>query len=266
MTFVRSIIHMIMLLGALVVETQAADPSLLGTFSRVQVAASDLQASLAWYARMGFLPVKTPMDRADSVVTVSDGQTTITLVNAMVPSPVMVFGTQNVKWLFDTLTAMEIKVNVDVRGPTYRELRLTSPDGIYLLVRPISEEREVPKPNGTLNTMCGKHTELSIGLMRLMRERAWWQDLGFTVKNEDTTPYHFCLMTDGNVVVGLHHDRDIPQLSFTYFAPDMRDRIAILRRLGIEPFDTIEGDDGKPDHAFFRSPEGTVFMLFTGDQ
>ncbi len=262
----RFMIAVALVLTATTFLLRAAEPSLIGTFSRVQIATSDLSASMAWYVRMGFLPVKTPMDRADSVVTLSDGQTVITLVNAAVPSPVLVFGSQNIKGLYDTLANIDVKVNADVRGPTYRELRFTSPDGIYLLVRPIEEEKSIPRPNGTPNVMCGRHTELSLGTMRVKRERAWWQDLGFSIKNEDTTPYHFCLLTDGSVVVGLHDERDIPQLSFTYFATDMRERIATLKRLGMTPVEEIQAEDGKVDHAFFRSPDGTMFMLFTGNQ
>jgi len=244
----------------------ATEPSMLGSFSRVQVAVTDLPTSMAWYVRMGFMPVKTPMDRADSVVTLTDGQAVITLVSAAVPSPVIVFGSKNIKRLHDTLMAVDVKVNADVRGPTYRELRITSPDGIYVLVRPHDEERNVPRPKGTLNVMCGKHTELSLGSMRVKRERAWWQDLGFSIKNEDTSPYEFCLVSDGSLVLGFHHEKDIPQLSFTYFATDMRERIATLKRLGMVTYDEIQGEDGKVEHAFFRSPEGTVFMLFSGDQ
>lgn len=165
----RFMIAVALVLTATTFSLRAAEPSLIGTFSRVQIATSDLSASMAWYVRMGFLPVKTPMDRADSVVTLSDGQAVITLVNAAVPSPVLVFGSQNVKGLYDTLANIDVKVNADVRGPTYRELRFTSPDGIYLLVRPIEEEKSIPRPNGTPNVMCGRHTELSLGRRRRHR-------------------------------------------------------------------------------------------------
>jgi len=255
------------LIWAMVCFAEAsAQQSILGTFSRIQIAVDEISTSMAWYVRMGFMPTKCSMDVPDSVMTLSDGQVILTLVRASVPSPVIVFSSNNVKALYDSLLGMSIRVNADIQGPTYRDLRFTSPEGIYVLVRPEADERVVPKPAGTPNATCGELTELSLGMLRVQRERDWWVGLGFAVKREGVDPYQFCLVSDGQIVLGMHHERDIPRLAFTYFDEAMTDRIETLRKVGVLPTEEIPNEMGVISNGIFRSPDGHSLMLFEGRQ
>jgi hypothetical protein len=64
----------------------------------------------------------------------------------------------------------------------------------------------------------------------------------------------------------MHENRDIPSLSLTYFAKDMRERIERLRKSGITFSEEIPAADGAVANVIMLSPEGTRVQLFEGEQ
>lgn len=233
---------------------------LLGTFTRVQVAVADLPQSMAWYARMGFFPTKGG-EKSDSVMTLSDNQTLLSLTTSKVPSPVVVFRNDNLKALYDTLQALGMRVQADLSGPTYRELRLTSPAGVYVLVRPSTVEQSQPLSRSE-NIMCGKLTELSINVQQYQRELDWWTELGFGITRQGTEPYTFGYVSDGALTLSFHVNKEIPSLALTYFAKDMEQRIDRIKKSGIPTIDEIPTADNRIANAIFRSDDGQLIMLF----
>jgi hypothetical protein len=175
------------------------------------------------------------------------------------------FASSNMRVLKDTLDSMRVSNLFDVKGPTIGELRLTSPNGVHSAVRPSpSEHRD--SLSGDSNAICGKLTELSIGAEQLMKEQRYWETLEFSVRRSALMPYPYAIMTDGFVNIGLHENRDISTVAFTYFALDMADRIERLRRSGMIFLEEMRNDAGMVEHAFLTSPDGQLVMLFTGDQ
>ena len=140
--------------------------SLLGTPTRLVLSCKNVVTSLTWWTRLGFLPVAENPGSADSAITLTDGQLNITLTKEVLPSPIVMFRSESIKDLKDTLDALEVPTTHDVEGPTYREIRLLSPNGIHVAVRSASAESYVPV-SGDSNRLCGKNTELSIGRSRL---------------------------------------------------------------------------------------------------
>ena len=182
-------------------SVQAQQPAhastLLGTSTRVELSCANVITSLAWWTRVGFLPVPQADERPDSMITVSDGQVTITLTKRSQPSPTLVFQHPDLRSLKDSLEALGSRLGVTVDGPSISEIRLASPNGVHLAVR--STSREPWRPHlADSNTMCGKLTELSIGTSGdITDELIFWERLGFAVKREGRAPYHYALLTDG---------------------------------------------------------------------
>lgn len=253
-----------------VAQTQDAAPlpkqaSLLGAQTRLVLSCKNVIESLTWWSRIGFRPAGVTSSRPDSVITLTDGQVTITLIKDPLPSPIMMFASANIKALKDSLDQLEIATTVDVKGPTLGEIRLVSPNGVHIAVRPGIDEPMIPMP-GDSNMICGKLTELSVGTSYIKREVTFWEKLNFTTKRSGKEPYPFHLLTDGSTVVGLHENRDIPTLSLTYFAKDMRERIDRLRKSGITFSEEIPAADGAVANVIMLSPEGTRVQLFEGEQ
>lgn len=251
-------------------QTQDATPvqlqgSLLGVQTRLVLSCKNVIESLTWWSRIGFRPAGVASMRPDSVITLTDGQVTITLIKDPLPSPIMMFASSNIKTLKDSLDQLQIATTVDVKGPTLGEVRLVSPNGIHIAVRPATDEPIIPVP-GDSNIICGKLTELSVGTSYIKREVTFWEKLEFTTKRSGKEPYPYHLMTDGSTVIGMHENRDIPSLSLTYFAKDMRERIERIRKSGITFSEEIPGADGAVANVIMLSPEGTRVQLFEGEQ
>lgn len=236
--------------------------SLLGTPARLQLSVNDIMSSVVWYARLGFSPVSAANARPDSLMYLTDGQVVLSLVKTKVPSPVIIFRAANLKAIKDTLDKMGVQCLTELRGPSYGELRITSPSGIYISVRPETEEPSITR-TGQDNPFCGKVGEWSIGVPSLPRERQWWADLGFKQVDGDTMPYPFGIMTDGVARIGLHQGLDIPTLAVTYFSKDAAERIDRLQKSGME-FDTqMIPESAAKSNAALRSADGQFIFVFT---
>lgn len=241
--------------------------SLLGESTRLVLSSKDVIQSMAWWSRVGFTPTPGNTSRPDSAITMSDGQLTITLVKDPLPTPILMFATPNIQMLKDSLDSLQIATTFDVRGPSFGELRLLSPSGLHMAVRPAASERRVPT-SGDSNIVCGKFMELSVSVtdFPLKRERRYWETLDFSVRKASDKPYSYAIVTDGYIDIGLHEMRDIPSVGLTYFARDMKDRLRRLSMAGITFIDEYKDADGNVEHAYISSPDGQLIMLFTATE
>ncbi len=240
-------------------------PSILGEYTRVVLSCKNVVQSMAWWTRLGFTPLPDGNSRPDSAITLTDGQIIITLVKDALPSPILMFASADIRRLKDSLESMRVGVTFDVQGPTLRELRLLSPNGIHISVRPAPQERAHPLSKEP-NTVCGMLTEISVATPYLKQEVQYWDILEFTTVQSGVAPYPFANVSDGKVTIGIHENRDIKSVAFTYFAPDMKERIDRLSKLGFTFIDEYKDQAGATEHAFLLSPDDQLVMLFTGDR
>jgi len=239
--------------------------SLLGRPTRIILSCKEMIQSMTWWSRLGFIPVAELPVKSDSAISLTDGQIIITLVAEVLPSPIIMFSCPSIKTLKDSLEKLDINTTFDVKGPGYGEIRLLSPNGVYLMVRPSTDE--LPKPvKGDSNLICGRLTEFSIGTGFLKKEQTYWETLGFSVKRGGNSPYNYALMTDGMITIGLHENREIVSLAFTYFAADMPDRISRLEKSGIVVEEETPSSSNRKEHGRVVSPDGQTVFLFTGNQ
>lgn len=238
---------------------------MLGQPTRIVLSCTDVIQSMAWWSRLGFTPTPGNTARPDSAITMADGQIVITLVRDYLPSPIIMFASSNIRMVKDSLDSLRIPVTFDVKGPTLGEVRLVSPSGVYMAVRPSASERRIPT-SGDSNIVCGKFEEVSVSVTEfpLQKEIRFWTDLDFSIRKSGVSPYRFSIVTDGYLTVGLHEMRDIPSVGFTYFAADMKERIARLQKAGMIFSDEYKDQDGVVQHAYLTSPDGQLVMLFNG--
>ncbi|MCO6465903.1 MAG: hypothetical protein J5I53_04725 [Bradyrhizobiaceae bacterium] len=241
--------------------------SVLGDPTRIVLSCKNVIQSMAWWSRLGFTPTPGNTARPDSAITLADGQVVITLVKDNLPSPILMFASNDVRMLKDSLDSLRILTTYDVMGPTLGELRLRSPSGVHMAVRPSTMEPRIPT-SGDSNIVCGKLTEISVDVadFPLSKEQRFWEVLDFSVERSGVKPYPFAVVTDGYVHIGLHEMRDIPSVAFTYFASNMVERIDRLKKSGITFVDEYKNAEGAVEHVYIESPDGQLVMLFTGNQ
>ena len=235
--------------------------SIIGHHTRLVLSSKDLLQSMAWWTRMGFAPRKLAGERADSSITLTDGQLIITLVSTSQPSPIIAYRCSNISRLKEQLDSLLIGNNVDVQGPTDRELRFRSPRGVHVAARLAGVEPDL-SPTKELNPLCGELKEYSIGVASVTQEKQWWADLGFAPTKQATKPYPFVNMADKACEIGIHQDRDISNVAITYFMPDMEQRIERLKNAGMKPIEEIPSADKRIANAIFQSPDGQLVFLF----
>lgn len=239
--------------------------SLLQNSTRVVLSCKNVVASMAWWTRLGFTPTADGMKRPDSAITLTDNQILLTLVKDSQPSPVLMFGVSNIRTVKDSLDSLRVPLKYDVEGPTLGEIRLQSPAGIFLAIRPSAQEPIIPV-TGDSNSVCGRLTEFSVSTPSLQQELKFWDKLSFTPVRSSMQPYPFSLVSDGHFTIGIHESRDIPSVALTFFAADMADRIERLKKQGITCSEELKSDAGITEHAFLTSPDGQFVLLFTGNQ
>ena len=244
---------------------QKQPSNILGRYTRVVMSSSDVIRSMMWWARLGFTPAVANGERPDSAMTMTDGQLFITLVKTSQPSPALMFRAPNMLKLSDTLKELAVPIVSDVKGPTLGEIRLKSPNAVYVAIRPEQDE-PLLTPTGVLNPICGRITELSIGTGYLKIEVAFWEMLGFVVARGSKDPYSYAVMRDNHVQIGLHEERDIETLALTYFSMDMPERIDRLKKSGMAISEEILSPDGHLGNIILTSPDGQLVYMFEGDQ
>ncbi|MBU3699255.1 MAG: VOC family protein [Candidatus Kapabacteria bacterium] len=259
------VLSMIMLIvGALESSAQTTGGTIdLASATRIELASRDLLESLTWWARLGFAPIRRPGDRVDSALTLSDGQLVITLVRKSQPSPMIIFRVDDLESTKRILVAQGFRIEVETENGATREIRLRSPSSVFVTIRDRRIETDV-RTTAELNPICGKLTELSTSIDTLSKEQTWWTKLGLRVARADDKPYSFVNMTSGFTEIGIHEARDIPSLAFTYFMPDMLNRINRLREQGLEAAELIPGPDSLPRNAIYVSPDGQLVYMFEG--
>jgi hypothetical protein len=235
--------------------------STLGAPSHVQLTVSDLIASMAWYAKIGFSPITGPETRPDSILYLSDGQIVLSLVKGSAPSPLLVFRADNLRALRDSLDELEIASGFTLRGPTYAELQLTSPSGVPISVR-LATEQDSIEMKSTPNPVCGPIGELSISTPSMPNERTFWELLGWQQVDANDIPYPFTVMSDGKVKIGIHQGLDLPGLAITYFSSDAEERVQRLSAMGMTFEPDMVSEATKHENAVLKSPDGQLVFVF----
>jgi len=235
--------------------------SMIGTPSHIQLTVKDLISSLAWYAKLGFNPVKGPINKPDSIVYLSDGQVVLALVTGNAPSPILVMRAPNLRALRDSLDQLEIPSGFKLRGPTYSELQVASPSGLLLSIRLATDEDSIVYQRG-INPTCGPFGEISITTSSLPGERTFWEQLGWEQIDGNETPYPFAVMSDGRMKIGIHQGLDLPGVVITYFSHDAADRVARLKSMGFNVEPDIVAEAQANENAALKSPDGQLLLVF----
>jgi predicted lactoylglutathione lyase len=120
----------------------------------------------------------------------------------------------------------------------------------------------------------GTSSQITIGTQDVQASWVLYQKIGFTKVAEDTTPNNWMQITDNSTLILLNED-GMAYMGITYFAPDMRERVATLEKAGINfvhKTDTLSNTDKTAMdtsagffQAIFASPDGFYVSLIQYD-
>ena len=244
---------------------------ILGEVTAITITSPDPEQSLAWYQKLGFSLVM----RADwpfPWIQVSDGVLLIMLRKD--PKPYIAL-TYYVKDIANVTTDLEKKgIKFDhkpKKSDMIKRYLLQSPDGLNISLVSIVDGFSQPpgpgmlhmkpedyfKPEKYPNKTAGLFGEFAHPVADLGKSIEFWQKLGFKAISKFTTPYSWAIISVGLSVVGLHQTSNFTYPAITYFASDMADKIAGLKKDGLKNY-TAQG----ASNAILTTPEQQHVFLY----
>lgn len=243
----------------------------LGNVTAISIPTTNLEASLRFYQQLGF----AELFRADLPfpwIKISDGALLIMLKNNGKHHLSLTYYAQDHSGTVKNIekAGIEISQLIEENDLEVRYM-LTSPDGLEVCLVTLPHFFEQPEgptmlttpqedyfnPEKYTNKVCGMFGELAHPVADLEKSIEFWAKLGFVAVSKFTSPYPWVIVTDGLSVVGLHQTNQFTQPAITYFAADMKDKIARLKENGVQGF-TNQNDT----NTTLKTPEGQLINLF----
>jgi hypothetical protein len=112
-------------------------------------------------------------------------------------------------------------------------------------------------PDKYVNKICGMFGELAHPVTDIDASMEFWKKLGFVILSRFESPYPWAIISDGLAIVGLHQTTHLLQPAISFFASDMKDKIARLKESGL----IKEAKEGQANISI-TSPELQVINLF----
>lgn len=219
----------------------------LGQITAFTVASPDLEASMAFYQKLGF----SELFRGDfpfPFIQISDGAIMMMLRWDAKPYIALTYYTNDVDNVADALAAKGIQFTLKPSaGDMVRRYIMQSPDGANVSLVGFTEGMSQPpgpimlkmkpgdftNPEAYVNKVCGMYGEYAQPVANLDFAAEWYAKLGFIQLSRYGSPYPWGIYTDGLAVVGLHQTNSFVQPSITFFAADMAAKLNKLKLMGL---------------------------------
>jgi catechol 2,3-dioxygenase-like lactoylglutathione lyase family enzyme len=244
---------------------------ILGEITAFTITSPDLEKSLAYYKRLGFSEVF----RADwpfPWIQISDGVLLIMLRLEQKPYIALTYYVKNIeKVVADLEETAIIFAQKPKKDDLIQRYLLHSPDGLNISLVNIIEGFSQPpgpgmlqmpphdyfKPETYVNKTCGLFGEFAHPVANLEESLQFWQKLGFALVSKFSSPYPWAIISDGLSIVGLHQSDHFSFPAITYFAADMKEKIANLIAGGLTDY-----TDQGPSNIVLATPEDQHIFLF----
>lgn len=265
--------HLILLLLACLLYTDTGySQSKLGDVACVYVTTPDLDSSVAFYEKLGFLKIASntfPVPWAQ----VSDGSLLITMRKDNEPYMGLTYYVNDLEKTVAQLEKENIKFDrIPMESDPVKRYYIKSPDGFHVMLVSNLGGFKIPDgmtmlnmkpgdfslPDKYPNKQCGVFGEFCHTVTDINSSVEFWKKLGFTVKNLEKTPYPYAILSDGLMIIGLHQTDHFNYPAVTYFGLNTSKRIQQLKEKGLQNFSEVQGKD----NVVFKTWEGQHFFIF----
>jgi catechol 2,3-dioxygenase-like lactoylglutathione lyase family enzyme len=236
----------------------------LGRFLEIGVGASDLPESLGFYESLGFVQAVTGDARLHPYAVVTDGRLFLGLHGSGDDEPTLTWVHPDLATHAARLEALGIELEFARLGAEQlHEVGFRDPAGqrvTLLEARTFSPPAAPPRPSD-----LGYFEEFGIPTTDLARCATFWEDLGFVAFEPERVPFTRAVVTGRDLNLGLY-DIDLRSPVLTFSAPDMPERIAVLRERGLRFAGRLPRGMNPREHGLLVAPEGTALLLTTGTE
>ena len=114
-------------------------------------------------------------------------------------------------------------------------------------------------------SLCGYFDELSMPAAGFEAAKEFWEPLGFVATDESDDPYLRLPLTSDYLNIAFHRPRTLDRPMLVFSDPNMGERIARLRDLGVALSDELPRGLNAAENALIEAPEGTVLLLLRSE-
>ena len=238
---------------------------MLGRFHEISLQTADIRESVEFYERLGFTQAPTNDARPHAYGVLTDGRIFIGLHQRRFAAPALTFVHEGVAAFAAELESRGIELETrNTSEDAFNEIAFRDPDGQSIAVVEARTYSPVTRrPEDT--SLCGYFTEFSMPAADFEAARIFWEPLGFVATEEPDAPYAHMPLTSDHLDLAFHRPRTLDRPMLVFREPNMRERLARIRDLGVR--ETGELPRGLPAaaNALIESPEGIPLLLLEGE-
>lgn len=242
----------------------------LGKVAQINIGVANLKRSWVFYEKLGFQRIEES-DNPYPWLRITDGQNLILLNQDGNRYVGLVYYSLNPRRRVNKLE--QTGINIIQRRELEDQLMMAifmAPGDLAVGLINFDPEK-IPRPSGQPITKCGTFGEFAVPVGDFFAAVEFWRKLGFATLFENEDPYPWGIVSDENIVLGLHQNSEygdeieFKEPALTYFAPDMDRRIERIRNEGLSFERELISESGSVNNATLRGPDGESVFLFEGE-
>ena len=234
---------------------------MLGRFLEFSLATPDIQASLDFYANLGFSSAEVGDAWPHPYAVVTDGRICLGLHQEAILAPSLTFVKPDLLKHVDVLEKKGIELETRRLGnDVFNEVAWFDPSGQLVRLLEARTFSPVKRPaNDT--SRCGYFLEIAMPAPERDLTKAYWEDFGFVGMDEldDGLPHISC--TSDYVDLGLYHPADLRRATLRFEVDDVGGALAHLADKGILPNGEMPPGLRSVPAVVLMAPEGTPLLL-----
>jgi len=219
-----------------------------------------LSAVRSFYEKLGFTAIEEGGEPVPYVL-YTDGMIHVRVDECQFPSPRIDYYTSDATKVVQRLLDLDLQVSTE-KGCA-RKVNITNfYDSGYQQLAIIQQNHAPVADPRKSHSLMGTFGELSIRTTNLAESIEWYRKLGYKTAKTFEKPYPWAILSDGNMVIGLHQGNDLPKTTLTYFSKDSAERIEKLKSMGFKFTRETKNAAGKVANAQLTAPDGQTFFVF----
>ncbi|HEX3847193.1 MAG TPA: VOC family protein [Steroidobacteraceae bacterium] len=233
---------------------------MLGRFLELSLPAPDVQASLEFYAKLGFAQAQVGEAWPHAYAVVTDGRITLGLHAAADWPLALTFVRPDLLKALEALDELGVRLEIRrLAGDVFNEIGWRDPSGH--LIRLLEARTYSPVERGALDLpRCGFFAEIALPCEDLEISKAYWEFLGFVgIEEQDPLPHVSC--TSDHVDLGLYASGALKRGCLRYKVDGLQAALANLSEAGIAPRAAPPPALDRSRTALLTAPEGTPILL-----
>ncbi len=233
----------------------------LGTYAQISISVTSIENSLSFYRRLGFQKTDGRETGNNPWVLLSDGDISVVLSGNRFPSPALTYFSSNLEQTAKDLRTKGVQLT-EIRNDKQKlsSTVLADPNDFGITLINFASGR-IPKPDGIPRAICGRYGEITIPTTDLDQSLAFWQKVGFALKQRNQLPFPRATVSDGMATIGIEQDGLSPSVALTYHVEDLPACIGKLKEAGIGIDREIVDDNGNAYFITLRDPDGQLIIV-----